>query len=61
MEGEGIVIADVELGGNGKSGLNATDFWIPKLSPAIENIWYELGAVGRQYYFDVTRPHAATT
>ena len=61
LEGEGIVIADVELGDNGESDLNSTDFWIPKLSPVLENLWYEQGAVGRQYYFDVTRPYATTT
>ena len=54
-EGEGVVVADLELEKTPADGAGA-EFWIPELPPILKELWYNQGAVGREYYIDTTCP-----
>jgi predicted amidohydrolase len=55
-EGEGVLIADLELEKATPTG-PTNDFWIPDVHPVLKELWYNQGAAGRQYYLHMTCPH----
>lgn len=56
-QGEGIVVADVPLEKCRALDTQGQTFWLPSLPPVLEGLWYEQGAIGRQYYLQIAVPH----
>jgi predicted amidohydrolase len=49
-DGEGVVVADLHLEKTTPEKADGNDFWISELPPTLKDLWYNQGAVGREYY-----------
>jgi predicted amidohydrolase len=56
-QGEGIIVADVPLEKCRPPDTQGETFWLRSLPPVLEELWYEKGAIGRQYYLRTAMPH----
>lgn len=54
--GEGVVVADIPPGHPVPADITENEFWIPRLTPVLQSLWYEQGLVGREYYLHTTVP-----
>jgi predicted amidohydrolase len=55
-EGEGVVVADLSLERTLPEDTPGDAFWMAELTPVLKELWYNQGAVGREYYLRTARP-----
>jgi predicted amidohydrolase len=56
---EGVLVAEVEVGRKPPTDGIADSFWFPDVSDGMRSRWVRSGAIGRDDYFRVMRPHLA--
>lgn len=54
---EGVLVAEVEIGRKPPTDGIADSFWFPDVSDGMRSRWVRSGAMGRDDYFRVMRPH----